>query len=219
MTKWIALLLVLVTLANVTNMHQTSRLVELQQRVAGLLSREPLPFPKLPSIPLGTATNGTSCSAVPIAPGWLLTARHVGTIEGDARFDCPFTELTLLKAETPVDVVMVRMCPPDALPKLGDRLYALGWQNAQFLEVTEGVQQEEPSQMSCPVSHGCSGGAVLNARGELVGTIDAVLHVSDGQLPNADGAVGAYMVPHVAFYTPLTAAAQEWIRATIEANR
>ena len=49
--------------------------------------------------------------------------------------------------------------------------------------------------MTCQVTPGCSGGAVLNANGELVGIISSLVFITNGfvRIP----------LTHISFYVPL----------------
>ncbi len=146
-------------------------------------------------------------SGVVIAEDWVLTAKHV-TPTNTARglsvtrtIRHPTLDLALLY----VPGLPYNGLPIGAAPKLHDRLYAYGWHMAARYMKTEGYQGGQPNQMSASVIHGCSGGAVVNDRGELVGIISMVAFVAT---ENGDD---EYALPHMARYTPTDRAVRGWI--------
>lgn len=139
--------------------------------------------------------NGTG-SGVALGGGWVLTCKHVDNVKGNPkRFDHPTQDLSLLYDERIEDGPIVVF---GLKPKFGDQLRALGWHGGYMLLLTRGFAGATDGSMSCPVVPGCSGGAVLNVRGELVGIISQVASTNHGQPHNE-----RYVVPHMAHYEPL----------------
>lgn len=155
-----------------------------------------------------TETGMPAGSGVVIAQGWVLTASHVlpvGTADGlDVAevIEHPTLDLALLR----VPGLLGYAVPlADELPKLHDPVHAIGWHLARQLQRTDGYQGGQPGQMSAPIIHGCSGGAVLNEAGELVGIIMSVGYT------NTWTATDGSAVPQAAGYTPITADVVGWI--------
>ena len=112
-----------------------------------------------------------------IAPDWLLTCAHCGqaTIAGGLE-----VTNTYIAPGGSVDMALMRVpgltakwYPPIAAvaPALHDDLHAYGWHLGTQLLMTDGHQGKDSDEMSCPIIHGCSGGAVVNSSGELVGAL------------------------------------------------
>ena len=148
-----------------------------------------------------------SGSGVVIADGWILTAAHVlpvftadGNPVGEA-IEHPFLDLALIPCEAAVGTGL-RMA--DVLPELHDPLRSYGWWLAVQYQMVEGFQGAAPGESSAPVIHGCSGGAVTNERGELVGIIATV---SYARTQMGDG----YAITHMAGYTPIDEDVRGWI--------
>ena len=148
-------------------------------------------------------------SGVVIADGWILTAKHVLPVKSVDKMPC----IKSIKHPT-LDLALVQ-CPQvrapfgfriaTRKPFVFDRVYAYGWHLGRALMRTEGYQGHYSSNMSAPVIHGCSGGAVVNARGELVGIVKSVSYAWTAN--RTDG----YALPHMAGYTPIASDALDWI--------
>jgi len=173
--------------------------------------------PMIPNVPLLVQANGDpSGSCVIIAPGWGLTAKHVlpvltarnfglvGPIILHPRLDLALIQIRGARGEVPI---------ADKAPEFGDALRALGWHLGRMALITEGRQGLQPGTMSCPISPGCSGGAVYNTAGELVGVIRQVSLIAVQDMINGGRTPYAAPVPHMAGYTLLTPEVQDWIRA------
>lgn len=148
-------------------------------------------------------------SGVVIADGWILTAKHVLPVTLADKMPCtkaiqhPTLDLALIqcpRAEMPFGFRLATRAP-----YVYERVYAYGWHLGRALMRTEGYQGHYSSHMSAPVIHGCSGGAVVNARGELIGIIKSVSYVWTAN--RTDG----YALPHMAGYTPIASSALDWI--------
>lgn len=164
-----------------------------------------------PNVPLldGPMSLG---SGVVIADGWILTVRHILPVDTADGLECgePIIHPTLDLALIPCPGAEANgLRPATTGPWVYERLYAYGWHQGESLLKTEGYQGKTTGEMSAPVIFGCSGGPVINARGELVGIIDNVdfEDVMDGW--------GTYVVPHMAGYTVLDEAVRGWIGTNI----
>lgn len=159
-----------------------------------------LPVPKVVSIsrPGGAGT----ASATPIWDrngfAWYLTAKHclpVATVGGQQvlqSFSHPKLDLALLKVKGSVGVGSKIA---DRTPVFGDRLVAMGYGLGVSLHMTDGRAGTKLGYMTCPIAYGCSGGAVLNEKGELVGIITQITSMSNGMFP--------VPVPHMSYYAPI----------------
>lgn len=161
-----------------------------------------------PNVPMITGPGWSMGSSVVIADGWVLTAKHVlpaltvgGLANGEA-IPHPTLDLALIHCPgmDPRGLVIAQEGP-----KVYDRLYAYGWHAGQRLLRTEGFQGKSTGHMSAPVIFGCSGGAVVNDRGELVGIIVGMLS------RKVQGGDGWYALPHISRYTVLDESARNWI--------
>lgn len=158
-------------------------------------------------------TNGTHGrgSGTVIAHGWILTAKHVLPVSSaggnriEEVFRHPDLDLALLRA--PGAMWHGLTAAPQML-SVYDRVYAYGWHQGHTLLKTEGFQGQTIGTMSAPVYYGCSGGAVVDARGDLVGII-ATMDVSE------DSFDIIHPVPHMSGYTTLTPAVLRWIFKTL----
>lgn len=145
-------------------------------------------------------------SGVVIANGWILTAAHVLPVVTANGFPCgpAIVHPTLDLALVPCIVAADSGLEFGASPRTYDRLYSYGWHLGGYLLKTEGYQGRVTGTMSAAVIHGCSGGAVINARGELVGIVEAVAYITDESDVE-------HPLPHIAWYTPVDAAVLGWI--------
>lgn len=156
----------------------------------------------------------SSGSGVVIADGWILTAAHnlpKDTADGlplGEPIRHPFLDLALVPCAGLVGNIVIA----ETMPELHDPLSAYGYWLGFQLQRTDGYQSHRPGLMSAAIIPGCSGGAVVNERGELVGII---LHI--GFIGVQDRATGTYsnergtVVPQVAGYAPLTDDVVGWI--------
>ncbi len=153
-----------------------------------------------------------AASGVVIADGWVLTAAHVlpahtiGGLASGEEIVHPTLDLALVRCPgvDPRGLVIAQ----EGL-KVFDLLSAYGWHTGRWVMKTDGYQAGAAGQMSAQVIFGCSGGAVVNDRGELVGIIVGMLSrkVDEGE--------GWYALPHMARYTVLDEAVRSWIGANI----
>lgn len=165
-----------------------------------------------PNIPKITGPGGSLGSGIVIADGWVLTAKHllptvtVGGLPHGEVIEHPTLDLVLISCPgmDPRGLVIAQEGP-----KVYDRLFTYGWHMGKRLMKTEGFQGKTKGHMSAPIIFGCSGGAVVNDRGELVGIIRSVIsrQVQEGW--------GYYAVPHLSGYTVLDEAVRGWIGAHI----
>ena len=167
----------------------------------------PLPLPHV--VQTSHPGGGASASAVPLFDrrgfAWYLTARHclpVATVGGQEvlhAYPHPKRDLAVLKVR---GTVGAGTALATRLPRLGDRLLAMGYGVGAFLQMTDGRAGPKPGQMTCPIIYGASGGAVLNANGELVGIISQVMRISNGftSLP----------ITHISIYVPVVGV-KTWI--------
>ena len=160
---------------------------------------EPRP---LPDVLLMQSLDGRG-SGVAIAPGWVLTAAHIGLA---GAVDHPTLDLALVCHSGAAGSVEF-----GPAPEFGAPLRAIGWHEGEYLLMTVGTQGHEREMMSCQILPGCSGGAVIDAEGRLVGIVEGVYahHVLSGPR------VVQLAVPHLAWYTPLTPEVLAWIQETI----
>lgn len=166
-----------------------------------------------PSVALLIGSEHAQGSGVVIADGWILTAAHVGEVSfafGLAvteRIPHPILDLALIRVPGIIGATVVF----GAEPALHDRLRAYGWWLGSQYQSTEGFAGWQLGEMSAPVIHGCSGGAVVNEAGELVGIIKSVMY---GRTPMfGDG----YALSNMAQFEPMTSEVIKWI--TDERNR
>jgi hypothetical protein len=151
-------------------------------------------------------------SGVVIADGWILSAKHLLPIETADGLPCgepivhPTLDLALIPCEG-IKATGLEMATTG--PWVYERLYAYGWHQGEQRMKTEGYQGHARGQMSAPVIFGCSGGAVINSNGELVGIIDHV------DFENVTDGWGMYLVFHMSGYTVLDEAVRGWIETHI----
>jgi hypothetical protein len=136
---------------------------------------------------------------------WLITAKHnlpLATVGGMAIIDqLPHSTLDIaLITVADTDARLISFAAVD--PKLGDRLYAMGYHARQLL-ITSGYSGDTPGFMSCPIYYGASGGPVWNSSGELVGIVKGVWRI---KTPKND----IQVIPHISVYTSVVGL-QEWI--------
>lgn len=139
--------------------------------VPRFLTETPLPAVVKTSHPGGRG----SASATPLwdANGfaWYLTCKHclpVATVGGQqvlCAFPHPTRDLALLQVKGSVGVGS-RL---GAQPEFGDELRTIGYAMGQSKRMTAGYAGAQLGIMTCPIIHGCSGGAVLDEGGRLVG--------------------------------------------------
>jgi S1-C subfamily serine protease len=157
-------------------------------------------LPSVVMLVLETNRGEVMGSGFVIAPNIVVTNNHVvkGARRGVVKFvgrDAPyqisrftafdpFNDLALVAITAP-DVPSLTL-RPDSSPELGDEIYVIG--NPEGLEATfsrgniSGFRRRDGHdwlQITAPISHGSSGGPVLNASGEVIGV--AVATLSNGQ--------------------------------------
>lgn len=150
---------------------------------------------------------GGQGSGVVIVDGWVLTAQHLGPVVGELeRHDHPDLDLSLIRL--PGLTGRVEFGP---VPQFDDPLTALGWHDGDWLVRTAGFAGQAPGVMSCPVIPGCSGGAVLDSEGRLIGIVESVymMHARDRRT----GTPTPFFLPlpHLSWYASLTPDVQAWI--------
>lgn len=79
----------------------------------------------------------------------------------------PLADLVVLESTSDFCIRTVKIS--QSVPKFGEKLFVAGWSLGHCLFLREGLQTSEPDRCSATVIPGDSGGAVLNAKGELVG--------------------------------------------------
>jgi len=150
-----------------------------------------------------------------VAPGWILTCLHCGTAELAAGqpvaavLPAPGGDVDMALMHVPGLLADWYVPIAGAAARLHDPISAYGFHlGKQFLR-TDGYQGAGDEEMSAPIIHGCSGGAVVNSDGELLGVITWVMYsrTSSGW----DGAP----LPHMSGYTPITDALRVWIAETL----
>jgi len=170
--------------------------------------------PDHPQVLLLMVEGGGFGSGVVIADDWIVTCAHcvpvafAGDLPATHQIPHPFLDLALVK----VPGVKSNGLRFGSSPKLYDRLFAYGFHLADHFLKTEGYQGGRPDLMSCPIIHGCSGGAVVDSRGDLVGIIAYVIYT--GTANGFDG----YALPHISGYTPIGDTERQWIADQIELN-
>jgi len=152
--------------------------------------------------------NGGWGSGVVVADDWVLTCRHVLPAvragDFDVKHQVPHLTKDLALLLVPgVKANGLRIAGEPA--ELHQDLFAYGWHLGDHFVKTRGFQGLNPELMSAPVIHGCSGGAVTDARGQLLGIITWVVYT--GTANGWDG----YALPHVSGYTPLGQKELDWI--------
>ena len=150
-----------------------------------------------------------TASAVPLwnrdGYAWYVTCAHclpVAAVDNQVvmfSWQHPDLDLALLKVRGDVGVGSVIA---QESPQFGERLTAMGHGLGDFLQLTDGRAGYTPGDMTCPIIFGCSGGAVLNSRNELV-VIIRRLRV----LNHPWGAP----VTHISNYVPLRGL-ENWLR-------
>lgn len=159
-------------------------------------------------------------SGVVILDGWILTAAHnlpmthMGDLELGEPLVHPWLDLALIPCE---GVYSYGLEFAERPPELHDPLYSYGYWLGRQLQRCDGYQSDVTGQMSTPINPGCSGGAVVNERGELVGIIRDI-----GFIGVHDRSTGGYsaqhgvVIPQVAGYTLIDAAVIGWILEVTE---
>lgn len=170
--------------------------------------------PEHPQVLLLTIEGGGFGSGVVIADDWIVTCRHclpVATAGGlPAKHQIPHPTLDLGLVWVPG--VKSNGLQFGAPAQLHDPVSAYGWHLADHYMRTDGYQGASPDLMSAPAIHGCSGGAVVNADGQLLGVIAWVVYARTG------GGWDSYALPHISGYTPIGEAERTWIAEQIELN-
>lgn len=170
--------------------------------------------PEHPSVVKVAVLAGGYGSGVVIADGWVLTcahcvpARSADGLPATHHIAHPTLDLALIK----VPGITSNGLQFGEEPSLHDRLFAYGWHLATYFLKTEGYQGGFPGLMSAPIIHGCSGGAVVDSGGDLIGIIQYVLYSS-----TASGMDGAAL-PHVSGYTPIGPPERKWIAEQLAAQ-
>lgn len=158
-------------------------------------------------------------SGVVIADGWILTAAHNlpmthadGLTLGEA-IQHPYLDIALIPCE---GAKSNGLKIATELPRLHDPLRVYGYWLGRQLQRTDGYQSHIIGQMSTPVIPGCSGGAVVNAQGELVGIVKNIgfIGVHDRRSGGYDSARGV-VVPQIAGYTLITSDVLGWISMNV----
>lgn len=161
----------------------------------------------------GPANDG---SGVVVVDGWILTAAHilpVTTADGEPvgeAIEHPFLDLALVPCEG-VESWGLRISTEPL--EVHEPLSAYGFWLARQLQRTDGYQGEYVGEMSAPAVHGCSGGAVVNERGELVGIIEALDAMRVYDRKSKDGYSMRFGTPvyHMVGYVPMTEDVVGWI--------
>jgi len=184
-------------------------------------SPTPLPTPQVavsapqhPAVVLLEMPGGGRGSGVVIAPDWVLTCLHCG----DANKAGGLSVHRLIPMPGAPDMALMYVPGLRAdhyvplaseAARLHDPVSAYGYHLGRQFQKTDGYQGTEPEQMSAPIIHGCSGGAVVNADGELLGVITWVAYT--GTYYGRDG----YALPHMSGYTPITGDLRAFILKTL----
>lgn len=160
-----------------------------------------------PNVVLLKAITKVRGSGVVVADGWILTAKHVLPVTSASGMACgkvvvhPSLDLALVRCPN-AKAYGLRMAWRK--PGLYDRLYAYGWHRGRVLMKTEGHQGYPFDTLSAAVIHGCSGGAAVNDRRELVGILHRVGYMSTTPPTGVKrGHQHGYALPHMAWYTPI----------------
>jgi hypothetical protein len=170
--------------------------------------------PDHPQVLRLTMPDGGFGSGVVIADDWVLTCMHCLPVETAGEFSAkhsiphPYLDLGLVW----VPGVKANGLQFGATAQLHDPVSAYGWHLAKHFMRTDGYQGDKPDGMSAPIIHGCSGGAVVNADGQLLGVIAWVVYARTG------GGWDSYALPHIAGYTPIGEDERIWIAEQIELN-
>lgn len=175
----------------------------------------PTPRPDHPQVVLLSILPSGVGSGVVIADDWLLTCKHcvpvhmVGDLPATHHIVHPVLDLALVK----VPGLKSNGLRFGDTPAMHDSLAAYGWHLGKHFLRTDGHQGGNPGGMSAPIIHGCSGGAVVDSMGDLVGIITWVVYT--GTWSGQDGVP----LPHVSGYTPVGEPERIWIANQIERNR
>lgn len=147
-------------------------------------------------------------SGVVVEDGWILTAAHVLPVKTANGMPCggaikhPTMDLALVPCPE-AKAYGLRLA--QRMPSVYDRLYAYGWHQGLHLLRTEGYQGHLTGSVSTPIINGCSGGAIVNDRGELIGILRTVAYrlTATGK--------DAYAIVHMAGYTVIDEDVLDWI--------
>ena len=168
-----------------------------------------------PTVVLLTDDHGGMGSGTVIAPDWVLTCAHCAPMTRAGDFE---VTNTYIAPGGNVDMALMRApgITADHYPlvavdnlKMYDDLSVYGWHLGRFLLQTDGHKGADDS-MSAPAIGGCSGGAVVNDRGELIGVMEWVFWTS-----TATGQDG-FALPHMSGYTSITGELLAWIKTTLK---
>jgi hypothetical protein len=191
-----------------------------------------------PTVPLASAeaapeiwrlsSEGSAGSAVPFWQVgdklWLLTAAHNLPMDQAGEFKIEFQEA---HPDPSVDLALIMVRVGDVrylnLPQIApppgrhQPLHAIGWHIGEYLLRTDGysgVSADGSPVMSCEITAGCSGGAVLDEDGHLIGIIHAVMRGWERTMMGDQ-----FTIPYayVSFYTPI-APNTDWISGVIAAH-
>src|SRR6185503_19399285 len=138
--------------------------------------------------------RGSGSGVVVVNRGTILTSLHVVAgasrirvmfadgLESDAKIvsEHPENDLAVLQAETVPDDLAVASMRPKADLKPGDAVVAVGFPFGIGPSVTAGANLSNLIQFDAAVNPGSSGGPLLNAAGEVVGIVTAMLDPGGG---------------------------------------
>jgi S1-C subfamily serine protease len=150
--------------------------------------------------------NGTSDIVVTCAHGYTYGESlivHAGGADYPAEIiavDTPRDLMVLRISETGIEPMVIDMNGP----KIGDKVFMLGFANASVLVGVEGRianfdKNGDSLMTTCDVWHGCSGGPIVDSQGRVVGTVTAGMGNNPGQGRIETGPLINCMGPCLAF--------------------